>query len=320
MKKITLAILMIAVTCFTYGQTTVTKTYAGPTVTVDGCGSYCVALPAVTFVAADFPAGANIIDVDVSITWQKTDGTCAAPGAGTPFHNETNFRIDGPGAGGMQILVPPGTYSGAGNPVVTTVFDQAAGGAPGPGAPVSGTFLPAGGGNLDAYNGQSALGSWILSAGDTAGADPLCVQSYSVTVTADAPPTAVCTNFTAQLDGTGNVTITGADVDGGSSDLEGPVTLSVSPSAFTCADVGSPVTVTLTVTDSAGQTDTCTAVVTVEDNVDPLIACPVDIVDVNDPGTCGRTVVYGIAFSDNCPGATLMQTAGQASGTVFPIG
>jgi hypothetical protein len=89
----------------------------------------------------------------------------------------------------------------------------------------------------------------------------------------DNPPMAVCMDYTAQLDAAGNVTITGADVDGGSSDAEGPVTLSVSPDTFTCADFGTPVTVTLTVTDSIGQTDTCTAVVTVEDNVAPIVVC-----------------------------------------------
>jgi hypothetical protein len=111
MKKITLSLLMFAMTCFTFAQTTVTKTYAGPTVTVDGCGSYCVTLPGVTFMAADFTPGCTTItDIDVSIDFLKTDGTCGAPGAGCSFHNETNFRIDGPAA--MEILASPGTWTG----------------------------------------------------------------------------------------------------------------------------------------------------------------------------------------------------------------
>lgn len=104
------------------GQTTVSKTYGGPTVSVDGCGSYCVAMPAVTFTTADFPAGSIITDVNVSINFLKTDGTCAAPATGNSFHNETNFRINSPSS--AVILAIPGTWTGAeSTPSVITTFD-----------------------------------------------------------------------------------------------------------------------------------------------------------------------------------------------------
>jgi hypothetical protein len=104
------------------------------------------------------------------------------------------------------------------------------------------------------------------------------VQMYDLAlnlVNTDAPPTALCTNFTTQLDAAGNVSIVAADVDGGSSDPEGAVTLSVSPSSFTCANIGAN-TVTLTVTDTSGNTDSCTATVTIEDVTLPTITCPAD--------------------------------------------
>lgn len=104
------------------------------------------------------------------------------------------------------------------------------------------------------------------------------VQMYDLSlnlINAGIPPTAVCTNFTTQLDATGNVSIAAADVDGGSSDPEGPVTLAVSPNSFTCANIGAN-TVTLTVTDADGNTDTCTATVTIEDVIPPVITCPGD--------------------------------------------
>ncbi|MBL4664217.1 MAG: hypothetical protein JKY22_11855, partial [Flavobacteriaceae bacterium] len=115
-------------------------------------------------------------------------------------------------------------------------------------------------------------GSWrirVFEPGTATG--NLCRVEFEYTFI-DNLPTAVCQNITVQLDATGNVSIVAADVDGGSSDVEGPVTLSVSTSAFTCADIGTN-NVTLTVTDSGGQTATCVAVVTVEDNVAPVAVC-----------------------------------------------
>ena len=93
-----------------------------------------------------------------------------------------------------------------------------------------------------------------------------------VTITELIPPVAVCTPITVQLDATGNATITAANVDGGSTDNCGIVSSSVSPSAFTCVNVG-PNTVTLTLTDANGNSSTCTAIVTVQDNVAPVAVC-----------------------------------------------
>lgn len=88
----------------------------------------------------------------------------------------------------------------------------------------------------------------------------------------DDPPVAVCQDIVVQLDPSGNATITSNDVDGGSTDDIGIQSLSVTPSNFTCLDVGSN-TVTLTVTDTAGQTDSCTATVTIQDTTAPSAVC-----------------------------------------------
>ena len=71
-------------------------------------------------------------------------------------------------------------------------------------------------------------------------------------------PTAVCQDYTAILDASGNVTITGADVDGGSTDNCAIDTITVFPNTFTTSNIGDN-PVTLTVTDTSGNVSTCVA-------------------------------------------------------------
>ncbi|UTW64117.1 T9SS type A sorting domain-containing protein [bacterium SCSIO 12741] len=94
-------------------------------------------------------------------------------------------------------------------------------------------------------------------------------QSATVTVQDNVAPVALTKNITVQLDATGNASITAADVNDGSSDACGIASMTVAPSAFTCAQVGSN-TVTLTVTDNNGNVSTQSATVTVQDNVAPV--------------------------------------------------
>lgn len=96
--------------------------------------------------------------------------------------------------------------------------------------------------------------------------------SFTITVTDNEAPLAVCQNITIQLDASGNASITAADVDGGSTDNCGVASISISPSTFDCSDVGDN-NVILTVTDVNGNTSTCTAIVTVEDVTAPVVAC-----------------------------------------------
>ena len=94
----------------------------------------------------------------------------------------------------------------------------------------------------------------------------------TVTVEDNVPPVALCQNITVQLDPSGNASIVASQVNAGSSDACGIASLDVDPSTFDCSNVGGN-TVTLTVTDVNGNVSTCTATVTVEDNVDPTAVC-----------------------------------------------
>lgn len=109
-----------------------------------------------------------------------------------------------------------------------------------------------------------------LTVTDTDGNTDTCTAT--VTVEDNIAPTAICQNITVQLDATGNATIAAADVDNGSTDNCGLTFLSLDQTSFDCSNVGAN-TVTLTVTDGSGNTDTCSATVTVEDNIDPTAIC-----------------------------------------------
>lgn len=78
-------------------------------------------------------------------------------------------------------------------------------------------------------------------------------------------PNAVCKNITVALSPTGTAVVTAAMIDNGSGDACGLGSIKIDGAAsktFTCADIGAN-TVTLTVTDIAGNSTTCNAVVTV---------------------------------------------------------
>ncbi len=52
------------------------------------------------------------------------------------------------------------------------------------------------------------------------------------------------------------------------------LSLEVSQTSAACSDIGSPITVTLTVTDVNNISDECLAVVTVQDNTLPTVSLP----------------------------------------------
>jgi gliding motility-associated-like protein len=83
-----------------------------------------------------------------------------------------------------------------------------------------------------------------------------------VTVQDAVLPTVITQNAVVNLDANGQATITAAQINNGSSDNCSIATITVSPSTFTCANLGAN-TVTLTITDASGNVATATATVTV---------------------------------------------------------
>jgi uncharacterized protein YrzB (UPF0473 family) len=135
----------------------------------------------------------------------------------------------------------------------------------------------------------------------------------TVTVEDNIAPTALCQDITVQLDATGNVTITAAQIDNGSSDNCGAVTLTINGGAtqtFDCTSVGAQ-TVTLTVTDANGNTSTCDATVTIEDNIAPTAICQDITVQLDATGNVTITAAQiDNGSSDNCGAVTLTINGG----------
>ena len=140
--------------------------------------------------------------------------------------------------------------------------------------------------------------------------------SFDVTVVGVAPQIACPANIT-----------TGNDAGDCSAAVGFSATETVGIPASTIAyshDPGSvfplgTTTVIATATNAVGSSS-CSFDITVNDTEDPTINCPADITVDNDLDQCGAIVNYAMGYGDNCPGASLDQTAGLAGGSFFALG
>jgi hypothetical protein len=159
-----------------------TATYAGPTVGYDN-GTKSGPDPIITLTGLN----GNIALTRVSITWRKRSGgtinDCGTTGGNAnPFNDEISFKIVAPDNTTVNLLnANTYAFSGVYAGTVTTVFED--GGIIISTTPASGTFNPAQ--SLSLLTGKNPNGTWKLIANDDAAADPLCVESFSVTVYTD---------------------------------------------------------------------------------------------------------------------------------------
>lgn len=140
---------------------------------------------------------------------------------------------------------------------------------------------------------------------DGGGLSAMC--SYTVTVTDDEAPMAVCNDVTLALDATGSATVTFDMIDGGSTDNCGIVAEAFnSPSVFDCSNLGAN-TVSYSVFDAEGLEGTCTATVTVVDELAPTVTCSDATFGTSADGQLGDCLYSGFAgtyvIDDNCGGA-----------------
>jgi hypothetical protein len=134
------------------------------------------------------------------------------------------------------------------------------------------------------------------------------------------PPTVSCPSpFTASADNSCQARVpdvlTGATA---ADDSGGPVTLSQTPAADTLVGLGTT-TITITATDEANNSGTCSTTFTVVDDTPPTLSCPSDVY-VNKPvNLCSAVVNYSMpSATDNCSNASVV--CSPPSGSSFPVG
>jgi len=152
--------------------------------------------------------------------------------------------------------------------------------------------------NSDFDCSDVGLNTVRLTATDVYGNTNSC--EATVTVQDEVAPSAQCKNLSVQLDANGDASVTIAEIDNGSSDACGIANLSLDKISFNCNDVGSN-TVTLTATDLNGNSSTCEAIVSVEDEVTPLAQCQNALVtlDANGLGSISTSDIDN-GSSDAC--------------------
>ena len=167
--------------------------------------------------------------------------------------------------------------------------------------------------------GATGSATVIFTASDDCGNSVTTSATYTIEDTTS--PIALGTDYTAVLDANGQATITTADIDNGSYDGCGDVTLSLDVTSFDCDDVG-PNAVTLTVTDECMNAASAMVMVTVtavDGSAPTLSDIPADITVNNDAGNCSAVVNYTMpTISDNCAGSTLASS--HPSGSTFSVG
>jgi hypothetical protein len=160
--------------------------------------------------------------------------------------------------------------------------------------------------NFSCSDGPTA--SVTLTVTDVNGNSSLCTANVQVLDT--IRPTVVCQDITIYLNESGQANIEVSDINNGSTDICGIDSMWLSNNSFDCSSTGVN-NIILSASDNAGNTASCTAVVTVLDSLNPIIS----IVNTSVEDTAelnGRYEILdyssNITISDNCMIDTLIQT------------
>ena len=224
-------------------------------------GLYPVGTTTVVFTVRDGCENSNSCSVNVTVT--DSQGPVCVP---------NNFTL---------ILDQLGNGSISGNDVAGGSFDEC-------GTVTAITVNPS---QFNCTNlGQNTV---TIIVTDDSGNSTVC--SATVTVVDEISPICITRDITVTLNQNGVASITANQIDNGSNDPCGTIAnLSVTPSNFNCDNLGQNVVV-LTVTDNNNNTSTCTAIVTVIDEIAPV--CILRDVTINIEG--GTSVTLDASILDD---------------------
>ncbi|HEX7175331.1 MAG TPA: PxKF domain-containing protein [Pyrinomonadaceae bacterium] len=144
-------------------------------------------------------------------------------------------------------------------------------------------------------------------------ATPIADAGPDQTVECAGALTSVTLDGTASTPGSG--TINAYDWTEGATTLGSGSTLNVSLPA------GSH-TITLTVTDTGGGTDSDDVIVNIVDTTDPIISCPANVVVMLPPNSSATSMAVdypAVTAMDSCSSSVTVESS-PASGSVFPVG
>jgi hypothetical protein len=281
----------IMVTATDDGGTSVTETCVitvedNTPVTISGCPATSAANPievAIDPVTLEVQFDASAIATELGITINET---CSF--STWAFSNPFTRSINDPCT---NFLSNPTIPSSFGDGLSTDTYD-----CDDEGEIFVGTILPFKYGSYE---------TGVFSSQSCPGPDPFVSENrcrFYVKVVSDVAPMAICQDVTVSLDATGNVFVPGANVDNSSTDDCGGIFSVLTPSMFDCSAVGTPQLVTLAVTDMSGNSSTCTAMVTVEDNEAPLASCQDLTISLDADGNATAPVAtdFEDGSTDNC--------------------
>ncbi|RDB06629.1 beta strand repeat-containing protein [Runella aurantiaca] len=151
----------------------------------------------------------------------------------------------------------------------------------------------------------SNLGANTVTLTVTDGSGNFSTANATVTVEDKINPTAIAQNITVELNATGTVTISAADVNNGSTDNCSIATITLDKTTFDCSNLRGNAVV-LTVTDGSGNQSTANATVIVKDRINPTAIAKNITVQLNAAGTVTITAAdVNNGSTDNCSIATL---------------
>ncbi len=127
------------------------------------------------------------------------------------------------------------------------------------------------------------------------------IKQVTVTIEDNIAPELSVQDLTLQLDANGEASITVADVVTSASDNCSLADTTLSQTVFDCSDIGTPVTVDVTLQDASGNEVTEQVTITIDDNVPPVLSLQDYTVQLDDNGNASLSASDVIIIaSDNC--------------------